>query len=87
VKVTEELNCNHNQGALECITAVTFSLGSWIKMSFCCQYFSGDILEVQAGELKTSMMNAASVALSTVYIDVFLNYIQKDILAQVPMAN
>jgi len=80
VNVAEESNCNHNQGALECFTAVSFILGSWIKMSFCCQYFSGDILEVQAGELKASMMNASSVALSTVYIDVFLNYIQKDII-------
>ena len=56
-------------------------------MSFYCQYFSGDILEFQAGELKASMMNASSVALSTVYIDVFFNYIQKDIFPQVPMAN
>jgi len=56
-------------------------------MSFCCLYFSCDILEFQAGELKASMMNASSVALSTVYIDVFLNYIRKDILPQVPMAN
>ena len=80
-------NCNHNEGALEYITSVTFSLGRWIKMSFYCQYFSGDILEFQAGELKASMMNASSVALSTVYIDVFFNYIQKDIFPQVPMAN
>lgn len=54
-------------------------------MFFSCQYFSGEILEVQAGELRASMMNASSVALSTVYIDVFLNYIQKDILPQVQM--
>ena len=56
-----------------------------MKMFFSCQYFSGEILEVQAGELRASMMNASSVALSTVYIDVFLNYIQKDILPQVQM--
>jgi hypothetical protein len=55
VKVAEKSNYNHNQGAQEYITAVTFSLGSWMKMSFCYRYFSGDILEFQAGELKAAM--------------------------------
>ena len=63
----------------------------WHCMSLCLvvghQYFSDEIVKGQTSELKASMMFASSVALSAIYTETCLSYIQKDILLHVPGEN